>query len=250
MLIMRGALTDANFHSEARELKKYFPKAKGKYIGTPMEDVIEDKGIQIAKWAKWDGYDIIDAFAFYTSMTIGGSFGAKFQNLKESIDESVNGMSKQELDRAARGMFGKSYSRLTMDQAARLKYYLSQSKNEAVKIKMNNLDWGKSTAERNANLDKYDLLKTDKEREAFLRKLKGESVNEGKDPEIITQLRDVVKNGYKTLKDPKSGKRMKVDTYSASAIVGVYDKLSSSNKEKFVKQGLLGMQSLAFKFIK
>ena len=77
-----------------------------------------------------------------------------------------------------------------------------------------------------------------------------ESVNEGKDPEIITQLRDVVKNGYKTLKDPKSGKRMKVDTYSASAIVGVYDKLNPSNQEKFVKQGLLGMQSLAFKFIK
>ena len=77
-----------------------------------------------------------------------------------------------------------------------------------------------------------------------------EEVNEGKDPEIITQLRDVLKNGYKTLKDPKSGKRMKVDTYSASAIVGVYDKLNPSNQEKFVKQGLLGMQSLAFKFIK
>ena len=76
------------------------------------------------------------------------------------------------------------------------------------------------------------------------------SINEGKDPEIITQLRDVVKSGYKTLKDPKSGKRMKVDTYSASAIVGVYDKLNPSNQEKFVKQGLLGMQSLAFKFIK
>jgi hypothetical protein len=56
--------------------------------------------------------------------------------------------------------------------------------NEAVKIKMNNLDWGKSTAERNANLDKYDLLKTDKEREAFLRKLKGESVNEEQINEI------------------------------------------------------------------
>ena len=77
-----------------------------------------------------------------------------------------------------------------------------------------------------------------------------ESVNEGKDPEIITQLRDVLKNGYKTLKDPKSGKRMKVDTYSASAIIGVYDKLNPSNQEKFVKQGLLGMQSLAFKLIK
>jgi hypothetical protein len=54
----------------------------------------------------------------------------------------------------------------------------SSRTDEASKIKMNNLDWGKSTAERNANLDKYDLLKTDKEREAFLRKLKGESVNE------------------------------------------------------------------------
>jgi len=78
-----------------------------------------------------------------------------------------------------------------------------------------------------------------------------ESVNEASsEPQIITQLRDVVKNGYKTLKDPKSGKRMKVDTYSASAIIGVYDKLNPSNQEKFVKQGLLGMQSLAFKFIK
>jgi hypothetical protein len=54
-----------------------------------------------------------------------------------------------------------------------------ESVNES-KIKMNALDWGKSTAERNANLDKYGSLKTDKEREAFLRKLKGESVNESK----------------------------------------------------------------------
>tara|TARA_S200002703_G_scaffold143108_1_gene135904 strand:- start:192 stop:347 length:156 start_codon:yes stop_codon:yes gene_type:complete len=45
-----------------------------------------------------------------------------------------------------------------------------------VKYVVNNLDWGKSTAERNANLDKYDSLKTDEEREDFLRKLKGEAV--------------------------------------------------------------------------
>jgi len=77
-----------------------------------------------------------------------------------------------------------------------------------------------------------------------------ESVNEGNEPEIITQLRDVLKSGYKSIKDPKSGKKMKVDTFSASAIVGVYDKLNSSNQEKFVKQGLLGMQSLAFKVLK
>ena len=56
---------------------------------------------------------------------------------------------------------------------------IKESVNEGKPIKMNNLDWGKSTAERNANLDKYDSLKTDKERESFLRKLKGESLNEG-----------------------------------------------------------------------
>ena len=86
MLIMKGALTDANFHSEAKKLDKLFPKAnQSKYVGTNMEDVIEDKGIDIAGWAKWDGYDIIDAFAFYTNMNIGGGFGNKLTALKESI---------------------------------------------------------------------------------------------------------------------------------------------------------------------
>lgn len=89
MLVMRGALTDANFHSEAKELGKYFPKASKKYIGTPMEGVIEDKGIDIAKMAKWDGHDIIDAFAFYLSMSIGGSFGNRLMSLKESLEESL-----------------------------------------------------------------------------------------------------------------------------------------------------------------
>jgi len=41
------------------------------------------------------------------------------------------------------------------------------SVSEAKKITMNNLDWGKSTAERNANLDKYNSLETDKEKNAF-----------------------------------------------------------------------------------
>jgi hypothetical protein len=89
MLILKGALTDANFHSEAKELGKYFPKASKKYIGTPMEGVIEDKGVDIAKMAKWDGHDIIDAFAFYLSMSIGGSFGNRLMSLKESIEESL-----------------------------------------------------------------------------------------------------------------------------------------------------------------
>jgi hypothetical protein len=91
MLIMKGALTDANFHSEARQLDKFFPKAKqSKHIGTPMEDVIEDKGVDIAGWAKWDGYDIIDAFSFYTNMVLGGGFGKKLETLKESVTETIN----------------------------------------------------------------------------------------------------------------------------------------------------------------
>ena len=52
----------------------------------------------------------------------------------------------------------------------------NSSLREDKKITMNNLDWGKSTAERNANLDKYNSLETDKEKNAFLKKLKSESI--------------------------------------------------------------------------
>ena len=86
-----------------------------------------------------------------------------------------------------------------------------------------------------------------------LNKLKFEedkSVNESNEPEIITQLRDVMKSGYKNIKDPKSGKNMKVDSFSASAIVKVYDALNDTNKQKFSSLGLIGMQNVAFKMIK
>ena len=83
-----------------------------------------------------------------------------------------------------------------------------------------------------------------------MKKLK-QIIREGREPQIITQLRDVMENGYQTVKDPKTGKRMKVDTYSASAIVKVYDAIKNpTTKEKFANQGLLRMQSLALKFIK
>jgi hypothetical protein len=42
-----------------------------------------------------------------------------------------------------------------------------------------------------------------------------------------------------------------VDSYSASAIVKVYDALKDpKNKEKFSSMGLMGMQSMAFKLLK
>jgi hypothetical protein len=80
----------------------------------------------------------------------------------------------------------------------------------------------------------------------------GESVNEASsDPQIISQLRDIVKNKQnQSLKDPKSGKKMRVDLYSANIITQVYDAIKSqSTKEKFLSGGLLGMQNMAFKVV-
>lgn len=92
----------------------------------------------------------------------------------------VDSMSEKDLRKYA----GTSHTGLPQKVEAKIRemvrelYKEMKSVSEGVKIKMNNLDWGKSTAERNANLDKYASLKTDKERESFLRKLKRESVNE------------------------------------------------------------------------
>ena len=78
-----------------------------------------------------------------------------------------------------------------------------------------------------------------------------ESVKEGVEPDIITQIKDIAKkHQHNTLVDPKSGKKMKVDAFSASAIATVYDALSGSNREKFVSSGLVGMQVMAMKLLK
>jgi len=79
-----------------------------------------------------------------------------------------------------------------------------------------------------------------------------ESINEANEPDIISQLRDIVsKKQNQKLKDPKSGKTMRVDLYSASAVTQVYDALKQqSNKDKFVGMGLVGMVNTAFKLMK
>jgi len=78
-----------------------------------------------------------------------------------------------------------------------------------------------------------------------------EKMNEANEPDIISQLRDIVsKKQNQKLKDPKSGKTMRVDLYSASAVTQVYDALKQqSNKDKFVSMGLVGMVNMAFKLI-
>ena len=85
----------------------------------------------------------------------------------------------------------------------------------------------------------------------FWDKLQNESVNEATEPEIIAQIKNIAKTHQNNIVvDPKSGKKMRVDVFSASAIATVYDALSDSNKEKFLASGLLGMQQMAMKLLK
>jgi hypothetical protein len=78
-----------------------------------------------------------------------------------------------------------------------------------------------------------------------------ESVNEATESDIIAQIKDIAKKHQNNIViDPKSGKKMRVDAFSASAIATVYDALSDSSKEKFLASGLLGMQQMAMKLLK
>ena len=76
-------------------------------------------------------------------------------------------------------------------------------------------------------------------------------VNEVQEPEVISKLRDIVnKKQNAKVKDPKSGKMMRVDSFSASAVIAVYDAINDSNKKNFGKLSLPKMVNVAFKVAK
>jgi hypothetical protein len=77
-----------------------------------------------------------------------------------------------------------------------------------------------------------------------------ESINEATEPEVISQLRDIVKNQqYQSVKDPSSGKKMKVDMQTANIVLKIYDGLSNVNKQTMVKMGLPKMIDVSNKII-
>jgi hypothetical protein len=81
-------------------------------------------------------------------------------------------------------------------------------------------------------------------------KLVKESVNESTEPEVISQLKDIVKNKqYKMIKDPKTGKSLGVDMQTANAVLQIYNGLSNVNKDNMVKMGLPKMIEVSFKII-
>ena len=86
--ILKAALTDANFHSEAKKVDSMFSRAKYEEESTKeksYQNAVERKGEEIAHKAKWNGHEIIDAISFYTSMTIGHPLGQKVTSLKENL---------------------------------------------------------------------------------------------------------------------------------------------------------------------
>ena len=77
-------------------------------------------------------------------------------------------------------------------------------------------------------------------------------VTEAKEHDVITQLRKIVKDNQNALVvDTKSKKKVRVDMQSASLMVQVYDALKQqSNKDKFVKSGIVAMGHMAYKLMK
>ena len=83
-------------------------------------------------------------------------------------------------------------------------------------------------------------------------KIKGEAVvNEATEPEVITQLRKIVKDNQNALVvDTKSKKKVRVDMQSASLMVQVYDAIKQqSSKDKFVNSGIVQMGKFSWKIL-
>ena len=97
-----------------------------------------------------------------------------------------------------------------------------------------------------------DFKKTDLDESADVKKyFVRENLREMKDPQIISKIRDVVKNRQnQVITDPVSKRKMRMDGFTANAIIQVYDKINTRNKKKFSALSLPKMQQLAMKFIK
>ena len=165
----------------------------------------------------------------------------KGDNKKDALDKI-----KQNYDYVS-----KKYRSASVSKKADILTSLQESVNEA---KYKGYDWKKQNRKDGHPLIVPALQKTFvnmKDLKKYIDKHGTmESVKEAKDPDVIAQIRGVLKKGYSAVKDPVSGKKMKMDTYTASAITQVYDAINTSNKKKFSKLSILKMQNVAFKVIK
>ena len=60
----------------------------------------------------------------------------------------------------------------------------------------------------------------------------------------IVKCRDILKNGYQKVNE------VMIDSFSASAIIAVYDALSEASRDKFVSMPVVKAAEIAFKLCK
>ena len=111
---------------------------------------------------------------------------------------------------------------------------------------------GKDASHKGGKIVGFEDESTNRGRAEKSRLKKESVVNEATEPDVITQLRKIVKDKQNDLVvDTKSKKKVRVDIQSASLMVQVYDALKQqSNKDKFVKSGIVAMGHMAYKLMK
>ena len=220
--ILKGALGDANFHSEAKKVDSLFPKAKKSehYKNSTMNDVMEDKGVDIAKWAKWDGKEIAAAIGFYVSMTIGRPVGEKVESLVESA--GMNLFKESVVSEGPEPQI-KKVAQLTGARVDAVEKYVSSRALNITKL----LKYLKDEKYKGA-MDFIKAVLGDKKQDAYFIKMFKESVvNEGKYDGMLDVIEDLVSKASSFMDVGNQLKKHKVKYSFSTSMMPIYrlDKL-------------------------
>lgn len=155
-------------------------KILGESVENDIEEIQEAKEYSIGK-VKLAVYDNGGETADRYTIVPKGEGYKERNGMVEMIGASENPTSPTGVYQHSEGQVGKhlgkriDFEKLpeALQKALKdeFKEEIAEGKDE--KVTMNNLDWGKTTEERNKNLEKYNSLKTDTEKENFRKELKG-----------------------------------------------------------------------------
>ena len=71
-------------------------------------------------------------------------------------------------------------------------------------------------------------------------------LTEAEEPEVIQQLQNLVDTKSRgKVTDPKTGRKATVDTFTASVVLSLYNRLNDTQKPKYVARGLQYMIDFA-----
>jgi hypothetical protein len=208
-------------------------------------------------WTVWEGEVRVKSFATKDQaqeyadtqnqeqgLTEGNAFtGALYNARKEGLDEFEFNGKKYPVHKLEEGI--KVTNKLTTEGVMKNIDIMIQNAGSF-------LDFMKEFRKEHPDFDykNKDLMKW---LQSTFKSLHTESIKEAAaEPEVITQLRKIVKDKQNALVvDTKSNKKVRVDMQSASLMVQVYDALKQqSNKDKFVKSGIVAMGHMAYKLMK